>query len=282
MARPFLSLLVASAASAGGLALTSAGAVAHYGATAAGRPEGAVGPAIATLGGVLLLGLAAASLAVHWVGALVVGSVHALLGLLALVAPFGNPFGGGIFSPVFQITRMLGAVDRSLSEGAAVFFFSGTALVVGTFLAAAALGIRSRRVAGRSSRREVLLSSTVGAATLVAAVAFHVLVGGQFAVSTLQTMRYDAGLAALAVVAGVFAGLAGLLLRWSSLGVFVVGGLVLIAGIALFLLPVPPQFPGRMITGYGFLAVAGATFVGAALGGLARSDTEVTDDPEPL
>lgn len=262
--------------------LTSVGAVTHYGLTAVGRSGETIGPAVAALAGIALVGLAAGSLAIHWVGALLLGGVHALLGLLALVAPFGNPFAGGIFSPVFQITRMLGTFDRVLSEEAAVFFFSGTALIVGAFLSAAALGIRSRRVSGWSTRRAVALSSTVGAAALTVAVALHLVAGGHLSVSVLQFMRYDAGFAALTVVAGVFAGLAGLLLRWSSLGVFIVSGIVLIAGIATFLLPVPPQFEGRLITGYGMLAVAGATFVGAALGGLARSADEVTEDPEPL
>ncbi|HEY1101422.1 MAG TPA: hypothetical protein VGF99_20960, partial [Myxococcota bacterium] len=266
MARPFLSLLIAVAASTAGLALTSTGAVGYYVSSAAYEAEPDVGSAVATFAGVACLGLAAASLAVHWVGALVVGSVHALLGLLALVVPFGNPFGGGIFSPVFQITRMLATVDRTLSEGATVFYFSGTALVMGAFLVAAALGIRSRRLSGWSSRKAVLVSSALGGAVLLAAVVLLVVVGGQFATSIFQMMKYDAGLAALTVVAGVLAGLAGLLLRWSSLGTFVLGGVVLLAGAVAFLMPMPPQFPGRLVTGYGLVMIAGVTFVGAALG----------------
>lgn len=282
MARPFLSLLVAVVASTAGLALTASGAVAFSRSTLSFDSEPDAGAAIGTLVGVLFLGVAAASLAVHWVGALVVGAVHALLGLLALVVPFGNPFGGGIFSPVFQITRMLATIDRSLSEGATVFYFSGTALVAGAFLAAAALGIRSRRLSGWSSRKAVLVSSALGGVMLLAAVTLLVVVGGQFATSILQLMKYNAGLAALTVVAGVLAGLAGLLLRWSSLGTFLLGVVVLAVGLFAFLMPLPPQFPGRLITGYGLVMVAGATFVGAALGGLARSRAEVSDDPDAL
>src|SRR5690606_16760043 len=117
---------------------------------------------------------------IHWVGVLVVGGIHSLLGLLALVVPFGNPFAGGIFSPVFQMTRMLSSVDPALGDGATVFYFSGTALIVGTFLLGSALGVRSRRLAGPSSRKAVAVSSTLGGATLLAACALLVLAGGAF------------------------------------------------------------------------------------------------------
>ncbi len=282
MARPFLSLLLAAAASTGGLALATAGALGYSAAAQSFRGEPAVGAAVVAFLGVLLIGLAAASLAIHWVGALVVGSVHALLGLLALVVPFGNVFAGGIFSPVFQITRMLAKLDRTLSDGATVFYFSGTALVVGAFLAAAALGIRSRRLSGWSTRKAVVLSSAVGVVVLLAAVALLVVAGGEFVVGILVRFQYVPALAALTVVAGLLAGVAGLALRWSSLGTFVLGVFVLLFGAAAFLLPVPPPFPGRMVTGYGLVMVVGATLVGAALGGLARSHAPVESDPDDL
>ena len=282
MARPFLSLLLAGVASTAGLALTWTGAFQYSLMATAYGLEPDPGAAALALVGVVLLGVAAWSLAVHWVGALVVGSVHALLGLLALVVPFGNPFGGGIFSPVFQITRMLTTIDRSISEGATIFYFSGTALVVGAFLAGAALGIRSRRLSGWSSRKAVALSSSVGGVLLLAASVLLVVAGGQFAQAIFQVMRYDGLLAALTVVAGVLAGVAGLLLRWSSLGAFLLGAVVLVTGAVLFLVPAAQGYPGRLVGAYGLVMVAGVTFVGAALGGLARPRTEVPDDPDAL
>lgn len=278
MARPFLSLLIAATASTVGLALTWSGGVARVEAFASFAETPGVVAAVQAFAGALLLGVAAASIAVHWVGALVVGGVHALLGLLALVAPFGNSFAGGIFSPVFQITRMLSRVDRALGDGATVFYFSGTALVVGAFLAAAALGIRSRRLAGPSSRSAVALSSTIGGVLLLAVAVLLVVAGSQFVRSIVQLMRYDDVSAVVTVIAGVLAGLAGLLLRWSSLGTALVGAIVLVVGLVLFVALPPPGVPGWFLGAYGLVLVLGVTFVGAALGGLVRGTSEV---PEP-
>lgn len=282
MARPFLSLLIAATASTVGLALTWSGGAARVQAFATFSESAALLPALQTLAGALLLGVAAASIAVHWVGALVVGAVHALLGLLALVAPFGNSFAGGIFSPVFQITRMLSRFDRALGDGATVFYFSGTALVVGAFLAAAALGIRSRRLAGPSSRSAVAISSTIAGVLLLVVSGLLVVAGSQFVRSIVQLMRYDDVSAVVTVIAGVLAGLAGLLLRWSSLGSALVGAIVLVVGLVLFISVPPPGVPGWFLGAYGLVLVLGATFVGAALGGLVRGASEVPESVDDL
>jgi hypothetical protein len=280
--RPFLSLLVAALATVVGFALSWIGATAHAALAARLQPD-PVGLALGLVGAVVV-GVAALSIAIHWVGALVVGAIHGLLGLLALVVPFGNSFAGGIFSPVFQITRMLSKVDASLGDGATMFYFSGTALVVGAFLVGAALGIRSRRLAGPSSPKAVAVSSALSAATLIASSLLLLVAGGAFAQQIFQMMRYDAISAGITVVAGVLAGLAGLLLRWSSLGVILPATIVFVTGIVLFaaVLPVPPSFPGRLPAAYGLLMVAGATFLAAAIGGVVRGGPEVPVEADAL
>lgn len=282
MLRPFLSLLVAALASVVGFGLSWVGATAHAALAARLQPD-PVGLALGLVGAVLV-GVAALSVAIHWVGALVVGAIHGLLGLLALIVPFGNSFAGGIFSPVFQITRMLSKVDASLGDGATMFYFSGTALVVGAFLVGAALGIRSRRLAGPSSPKAVAISSALGAATLIASSLLLLVAGGAFAQQIFQMLRYDAISAAITVVAGVFAGLAGLLLRWSSIGVILPAAIVFVGGIVLFaaVLPVPPSFPGRLPAAYGLVMLAGATFLAAAIGGVVRAGPEVPVDADAL
>jgi hypothetical protein len=272
--RPFLSLLVAGGATAAGLASSWIGAATHTALAARAQPD-PTGLALG-LAGAALLGVAAASLAIHWVGALVVGAIHGLLGLLALVVPFGNAFAGGIFSPVFQITRMLSKLDASLGDGATMFYFSGTALVVGAFLVGAALGIRSRRLADPSPRRAVAVSSAISAAALLGASALLLVAGGAFVQQIFQLLRHDAITAAIVVVAGVLAGLAGLLLRWSSLGVIAAAAVVLVAGMALFVtvLPLPPSFPGRLPATSGLLMAAGAVFLAAAFAGIAPAPSK--------
>lgn len=275
MVRPFLSLLLAAAATVAGFALSWIGATSHAALAARLEPD-PVGLALGAAG-TALLGLAALTLAIHWVGALVVGAIHALLGVLALVVPFGNPFAGGIFSPVFQITRMLSKIDPSLGDGATMFYFSGTALVVGAFLIGAALGIRSRRLAGPSSAKAVAVSSSLSAVALLGASALLLVAGGSFAQQIFQLLRYDAVSAAITVFAGVLAGVAGLLLRWSSIGVILPATIVFVAGIVLFaaLLPLPPSFPGRLPAVYGLVMIAGATFFAAAIGAVVRGRSEV-------
>jgi hypothetical protein len=280
--RPFLSLLVAGIATVLGLMLGWTGAATHAALVARLEPD----PAGLALGlaGAVLLGVAAASLAIHWVGALVVGAIHGLLGLLALIVPFGNAFAGGIFSPVFQITRMLSKVDPALGDGATIFYFSGTALVVGSFLIGAALGIRSRRLAEPSSPKAVAVSSSLSAVALLAASSLLLVAGGAFVQQIVVLLRHDGISAAIVVVAGALAGLAGLLLRWSSLGVILPAVIVFVAGVALFaaVLPLPAWFPGRLPATYGLLMAAGATFLAAAVAGVVREHPEVPADSSAL
>lgn len=278
MIRPFLSVLVAGVSSALGISLLTAGGAGHFAAMGSfgGRPADPT-PLVLVVVGAVLLAVAALTLALHWLGALVVGGIHAVLGLLALVMPFGSPFTGGVFSPVFQITQMIARADRWLGDGLGIFFFSGTALVVGAFLVAAALGVRSRRLAPPASAGVAAATSSVSALLLFGAVAILVFIGGRFVLDLFRTLEYDGVLAAITVVGGVLAGFGGLLLRWSSTGAVLAGAVTLIAGTVLFFDParLGPAFPGWYLGGYGLLVAVGATFLGAALGGLVRGSEAV-------
>ncbi len=258
-----------------------------FGASAQARSAATLtsdpGAIVLTILGVLFLAAGALSLAVHWVGILVVGAIHALLGLLALVVPFGNPFGGGIFSPVFQITRMLGVFDPAMADGATVFYFSGTALVVGAFLVGAALGVRSRRLDGPSSPTAVAVSSALGAVALLGATTLLIVAGGSFVRSILMLFKYDALTAGVTVAAGVLAGLAGILLRWSSVGAVLAGALALVVGVFLFVTPTfAATLSGNLLGAYGLVMVAGASFLAAAVGGSVRGTDEVPESGDAL
>jgi hypothetical protein len=280
--RPFVSLMVAGLATVAGFGLSWIGAASHAASAAESEPD--LGRLAFGVAGAVLLGLAALSLAIHWVGALVVGAIHGLLGLLALVVPFGNPFAGGIFSPVFQITRMLSKVDPSFGDGATIFYFSGTALVVGAFLVGAALGIRSRRLAGPSSAKAVAVSSSLSALTLLGASGLLLVAGGAFVQQIVVLFRHDGVSASIVVVAAVLAGVAGLLLRWSSFGVILPATIVFVAGVVLFVaaFPLPAWFPGRLPATYGLVMVAGATFLAAAIAGAVRWRSDVPVDADAL
>lgn len=282
MVRPFLSLLLAGTATAAGVTMAWAGAGYRMRSLVTAQPD--IVATAASVVGILLLGVAAASLAIHWLGVLVVGFVHALLGVLAVIAPPGNLFSGSVFSPVLHITRMLGGFDRPLSDSASMFYLSGAALVCGAFLVAAALGVRSRRLAEPAGATATAVSSVLSGVALLAATAFVLFAGGEFTRGIFQMMRYDAWFAALLVIAGVLAGVGGLLLRWSSAGAIAVGVLVVVVGLYLFL--AAPAFmwtsPVRIPALYGLLATVGATVLGGAFGGWVRPRREVPAAPPAL
>lgn len=277
MIRPFLSVLVAGAASAVGVSLVAAGGAGHLRQRGAFVPVLDPTPVVLLAVGTVLLAVAAFTLAVHWLGALIVGAIHAVLGLLALVIPFGSPFEGGIFSPVYQITVMFSSVDRWLADGLGIFFFSGTALVMGAFLVAAALGVRSRRLAQPAPSGVAAGTSAASGLLLLGSLGVLLFVGGQFVLDLFRTLDYDGVLAAVTVVGGVLAGFGGLLLRWSSTGAVVVGAVTVVVGVVLLADPflLGPRFAGMYVAGYGLLLATGATFLGAALGGLVRGPEAV-------
>lgn len=284
MVRPFLSLLIAGVASAAGVALVASGGAGSLAQRSDFLGPVDPGPVIMIAVGAVLIALAAFSLALHWVGVLVVGAVHAVLGVLALAIPFGSPLGGGVFSPVYQITLMFARIDRWLADGLSIFLFSGTSLVIGVFLVAAALGVRSRRLAPKSPGGLAALTSVVGGALLLGALAVLLFLGGRFVLDLFRTFQYDGVLAAVIVLGGgALAGIGGLLLRWSSTGAVVAALVVLVVGVVVLVDPVRlgPAFPGWWIGGYGLVIATGATFLGAALGGLVRGPEAVpAHDPD--
>jgi hypothetical protein len=276
--RPFLSVLMAGVATAAGVALVAAGGAGSLAQRSDFVPRLDPAPLLMIVGGTVLLAVGAFSLAIHWVGVLVVGAVHAVLGALALLIPFGSPLGGGVFSPVYQITVMFSKVDRWLADGLSVFLFSGASLVVGVFLVAAALGVRSRRLAPPAPTGLAATASVIGGVLLLGAVAVLVLLGGDFVLDLFRTFRYDAVLAVIVVAAGgALAGFGGILLRWSSAGAILASVVVLVVGAVLLVDPfrLGPAFPGWWVGGYGLVLATGATFLGAALAGLVRG-------PEPV
>lgn len=268
--RPFLSLVVAATASGLGFGLAWLGASTFV----AGVPNEAPDPAAAvtTIAGALIAASGVLSLAIHWLGALSIGGVGAVLGLVAVLVPFGNPLFGGPMNPVYDIVRMLFGVTARLGDGASMFFFTGTALVFGAFLVAAALGVRSRRLSGPVSRSAARGAGIVGALTVLAALALLVVVGAHFAETAFAGRRHEAADSTLLVLAAALAGIGGLALRWSSWGAGAVGALAVVVGLVGFLAgsAIAPGTPGAAMFGYGLVLTIGLALLAAALAGLSR------------
>lgn len=279
MWRPFLSLLMASVATAGGLAVLLGAAQRRVAAFAQDADEPDVSADALVLLGVVILGIAAASLALHWVGGLVVGAVHVLLGGIAVLVPISGPLSGA-YSPTWEIGGMLRDLDNALGDGATIFFFSGAAFVLGAFLIGAALGVRSRWDAPPASSSTVVISSVVAGILLAVALVLLATAGDAFVTEFLVHVRYEFGLAFAVAGAALLAGAGGLTLRWSSAGVIVIGVVALLAGVvAIFAgTALPVEFVRPKVVAYAFLPAFGITFLLAGVAGkLRRSPQETVD-----
>lgn len=267
MLRPFLSLVVAGAATAVGAWLALSAADRHRVAFATLRPD-AVTDVLLVLGSVIL-GLAAASLLIHWLGVFVVGGIHLVFGGLAVLVPTNGVLSGA-YSPVVEIASMLRGIDRSLGDGSLIFSYSGVEFVLGAFLVAAALGVRTRQDREPSPRAVATGASLTGAVVLAGSVALLATVGGDFTNRLIRMLQYDQVLALGVALAAVLAGIAGLTLRWASSGVVFIGGVTLVAGlIAVFgstqIGGIPPWVLQTPLVSYGFAVLLGASFVAGAV-----------------
>jgi hypothetical protein len=215
--------------------------------------------------GAVLLGIAAASLAVHWLGALIVGAIQLLLGGLAVLIPTPG-FLSGAYSPTWEITGMLRDLDSDLGVGSTVFFFSGTAAVLGAFLIAAALGVRTRWDSPRTKPSIATVASIIGGVVLLAAFGLLLTVGDDFARHLLTALQYEFPLAIGIVAAAVLAGIGGLTLRYSSVGCVLAGALALVAGLVTFVArtALPSAVTRSFVIEDGLLLVLGASVLGAA------------------
>lgn len=280
MLRPFLSLLVAGAATTVGASLALSAAMRHRALLARLDAE-ALTDSLFLLGAALL-GVATASLAIHWLGAFVVGAIHVVIGGLAVLLPPGGMLSGA-YSPILEITAMLGGLHHDLGDGALVFSFSGTQLVLGAFLIAAALAVRSRSDSPRPPGPVATTFSIVGAVALVAAFVLLGTVGDKFTTMLLTRFQYDVVFAlGLALAAGL-AGIGGLALRWRSAGGLLVGTLTLIAGLVTFL--GGSSLPGAVHSTFlvhGFAVVLGLTVLVASVVAAVRHGSEVPVDDDDL
>jgi hypothetical protein len=274
--RPFLSLLVASVATALGLAVLLIAGQRHVIGLARLSPD--VGSDVLMVVGVLILGAATASLAVHWVGALVVGAVHLLLGGLAVLIPISGPLSGA-YNPTWEIGGMLRDLDPSLGDGSTVFFYSGAALVLGAFLVGAALGVRSRWDSPPAGATAVVISSVVGAVVLLVALVLLATAGEQFVTNLLVMLRYEFPLAIAVAAVALLAGIGGLTLRWSSAGVILIGVAALVVGVvAIFAGTVLPfELVRPKVVAYGFLPALGISFLAAGIAARLRTPTAPVD-----
>ena len=279
--RPFLSLLIASVATALGLGIALSAADRRASGIASLRPDSSADALV--LVGVLLLAIAAASLALHWLGIFIVGAIHLVLGGLAVLVPTGGILSGA-YSPVYEVTGMLTGIDRNLGAGAAIFYFSGVALVLGALLVAAALAVRSRLEAPPTRRPNAIVASVVGALALVGSVIVLVVVGDEFVTLLFSRFQYEVTLALGIAGAALLAGVGGLTLRWSSRGGIVVGAALLAAGLIAFVgwSWLPREVGGLLIVTHGLPIIVGVSILVVSIVAAVSRSAAVPIDADAL
>jgi hypothetical protein len=270
--RRLVSVLIAVLASVAGLPLLwTGGAMLFYVSQrftgGGGGPLSAPGALAMLIAGVLLCAVTGASIAWSSLGAVVMGALHVLVALLALMLPV-NVAGGGP-TPVWDVVFSLASIDQALSDGASVFTARGIGLILGFALIggglAAALRPRPRPAVATG------IAAVAGALLGITAAVLAFGQGGQVFRLYVVYFDPDRGAALLLALAAAGFGVATLALGWSSLGAYVAGGILLVGGgfVAVSGLRVVPLLSGESAVDLAVLATLGLPqAVGALLIGL--------------
>lgn len=266
--RHLISLLIAVVASvAGSLMLWIGGGRALFEMSRFGLEGGVAGPMAVAVAGALLLGIAAFSIRFSPAGPLVVGAFTALGPLLMVLLPY-DPF-RGVNSPIVSVLDSLDDVDRGLAIGAFDFVAFGTAALIGFALLGA--GILARpRPAGALWR----VLSAVGGVVALGFAGWAFAAGADFYRRSFVVLDPSVLAGASLLVAAVLFGAAIAPSGRSSIGAWIAGGVLTLAG--ALLLVVPPQafsvLPPELLTGIttlgwsGQVLAVGLTLLGLALG----------------
>lgn len=254
MTRRILSLAVALIASIlGYFALWTGGMKLAFAASSFSsyRPDGAAidfGALALVLVGLILLAIAALTVALSSLGVIVVGAVHLLVGLISIVSPARllevRPI-------TYELFNQLVGGQEALNYG----FFTSVPTGVGATIGVALLiaGIMARGRSGAANPIWRVVSPILAVVLGIGGLLLVLMQGMVVYTNQLQQGRWDANptvigllLCGLLLVAAVVA-----TVRWSSAGAFVLGGVLTVYGvIALFqpsalsqaLMPVSREF----------------------------------------
>ena len=237
MIHRILSLVVAVVASVlGYLALWSGGttlALAASSYNSGGRLDpGAL--ALVALG-VLLIAVAGMTVVFSSLGVIVVGAVHVLVGFVSILSPF-EALRGPLPLP-YQLINQVFDANSPVNFGFYASVPTGAGIAVGTVLLVAGIAARGRTA--RVSQFGRILSPILS--VILGGVGVLIIVGQGAVVyaSQLQrgSWRVDFGVVGAIVLATVLLAVAAFTLRWSSVGVFALGAIVAVFGLATLFQP---------------------------------------------
>jgi len=232
-----LSLVVAVVASVlGYLALWSGGttlALAASSYNSGGRLDpGAL--ALVALG-VLLIAVAGMTVVFSSLGVIVVGAIHVLVGFVSILSPF-EALRGPLPLP-YQLINQVFDPNSPVNFGFYASVPTGAGIAVGTVLLVAGIAARGRTA--RVSQFGRILSPILS--VILGGVGVLIIVGQGAVVYASQLQRgswgVDFGVVGAIVLATVLLAVAAFTLRWSSVGVFALGAIVAVFGLATLFQP---------------------------------------------
>lgn len=183
--------------------------------------------------GIAVIAAAVATLAIGWLGVIVLGGVHIVFSLLLHLVPID--LRADAFSPAFELMNAARGASAELGDGMFFYFPPGAGLIIGVVLVAAGLASDARRTPPAGPARGLsALAGVGGVFGLVLALA-----GGAITYVRLLVMLAGADALGLALlyVGAILVGAAVYVSRWSSAGAFVLGGVTVLAGLALLAAP---------------------------------------------
>lgn len=237
MIRRILSLVVALVASVlGYLALWSGGTTLAFVASSF-RSGGRIDPGALALVllGLLLLAVAAMTVALSSLGVIVVGAIHVLVGFVSILSPFE-----ALRSPLplpYQLINQLFDPNSPVNFGFYASVPTGVGIAVGTVLLVAGLAARGR--SGVPSLFGRILSPILS--VILGGVGLLIVVGQGAVVYLSQLQRglwqVDLGVVGAMVLGTLLLAIAAFTVRWSSIGVFALGAIVAVFGLATLFQP---------------------------------------------
>ena len=189
---------------------------------------------VGLVAGILLVAVAALTVAISSSGVIALGVLHVVFGLLLPLMPFS--LFSGSRPPTFQLIFLLGDLNIAFRDQMTTYFTIGTGVLVGVVLIVAGLAARGRTL--RANPVAIVVSIVVG---ILGAVGIGVALIGGFMIyrSMFQMMMGEIEVlgVALLLLGSLLLAVAVVTVRWSSAGVIVLGAVVTALGIVVAVLP---------------------------------------------
>lgn len=287
MARRLLSIVIALVATVLGYLAAWTGGVSLANEANSFRGGFNAGWLLLVLLGLLLLAVAALTVAISSAGVILVGAIHLAFGVLAFALPMTGLDGG--FSPAYMLMQSLFSTFGPLGGG---LFFSvptGFGMLVGVVTLLGGLAARSRVArAGTTSR---VVSGIVALVIAVPAVLLLLVGGGDSYRRAVVMFQPATPLDLVAIVAGlILVAVVVLSVRWSSTGLVLLGVIVSALGAVFLLATVPVAVMANGLSqelaagiqsagATGNVLIAGVVMLGVAIGVRVRARRAVLAKP---